>query len=195
MKRRDVLKYTALATGTILSAPLISGILTGCRSEVEAINPYQPIFFKKQEFGFVKQLVDIILPKTDSSSAPEVGVQNILDTMIGSVYEPADQLKWQENFLALLLKLNSDPEDLTFKNVSQNITLENIENLRTQEYENEAPVKAAIKDLRQQTIAKLKVFAPLRLCQKITLQSFHSSIKPPKRHPSQFLLPVCKRRV
>ncbi len=153
MKRRDVLKYTALATGTILSAPLISGILTGCRSEVAIIDPYEPIFFKEQEFGILKQLIDVILPKTDSPSASEVGVQNIIDTMVGSVYEPEDQLKWQENFLALLTKLNNDPEDLAYKNVSKNVTLENIEKLRVEEYENEAPVKAAIENLRQQTIA------------------------------------------
>ncbi len=153
MKRRDVLKYTAIATGTILSAPLISGILTGCRSEVAEIDPYQPIFFKEQEFGIIKQLIDVILPKTDSPSASEVGVQNILDTMIGSVYEAADQQKWQANFSALLTKLNNDPEDETFKNVPKNITLKNIEKLRLEEYENEIPVKAAIEDLRQQTIA------------------------------------------
>jgi len=153
MKRRDVLKYTAMATGGILSVPLISSILTGCRSEVAEIDPYQPIFFKEHEFNIIKQFVDIILPKTDSPSASEVGVQNIIDTMVGSTYELEDQTKWRENFQALLTKLNNDPEDLEFKNVLKNMTLENIEKLRSEEYENETSVKAAIADLRQQTIA------------------------------------------
>jgi len=153
MKRRDVLKYTALATGTILSAPLISGILTGCRSEVAVIDPYKPIFFNEHEFSIIKEIIDIILPKTDSPSASEVGVQNIIDTMIGSTFNKEDQIKWQENFRALLTKLNNDPADLEFKNVKKNLTLENIEKLRSEVYENETPIKAAIDDLRQQTIA------------------------------------------
>lgn len=153
MKRRDVLKYTALATGTLLSAPLISSILTGCRSDVAVVDPYQPIFFKEHEFSIIEGIIDIILPKTDSPSASEVGVQNIIDTMIGSTYKEEDQKTWQDNFQALLTKLNDDPEDLEFKNVKKNLTLENIEKLRTEVYENEVPIKAAIADLRQQTIA------------------------------------------
>ena len=153
MKRRDVLKYTALATGTILSAPLIAGILTGCRSEVAVVDPYKPIFFNEQEFSIIEQIIDIILPKTDSPSASEVGVQNIMDTMIGSTYNSEDQIKWKNNFLALLAKLNNNPEDLEFKNVKKNVTLENFEKLRTEVYETEIPVKAAIADLRQHTIA------------------------------------------
>jgi len=73
--------------------------------------------------------------------------------MVGSTYELEDQTKWRENFQALLTKLNNDPEDLEFKNVLKNMTLENIEKLRSEEYENETSVKAAIADLRQQTIA------------------------------------------
>lgn len=153
MKRRDILKYTVVATGTLLTAPLISSILTGCRSEVAVVDPYVPIFFKEQEFAFIQQIVDIILPKTDSPSASEVGVQNIIDTMIGSTYSLEDQEKWKINFQALLTKLNEDPEDLEFKNVSKNLSLENLEKLRAEVYENEEPVKAAINDLRQQTIA------------------------------------------
>ena len=73
--------------------------------------------------------------------------------MIGSTYSLEDQEKWKINFQALLTKLNEDPEDLEFKNVSKNLSLENLEKLRAEVYENEEPVKAAINDLRQQTIA------------------------------------------
>ena len=73
MKRRDLLKYTALATGAAVSAPLASVLLSGCKPDIVANDlDYELKFFDEEQLALVRQLVDVILPKTASPSASEV---------------------------------------------------------------------------------------------------------------------------
>lgn len=107
MKRRDILKYTAMATGAVLSAPLILS-LNGCRSELK-VN-YIPTFFDLEELAAMGKLVDIILPKTDSPAATEVGVHQTIDSMVANVYTAEEQKDYREGFDALKKYLSTAPD-------------------------------------------------------------------------------------
>ena len=102
MKRREILRYTAFATGAAISAPLLSSLLVGCQSEVATNSTAEGLaFFNSAEFELVKKIADIILPKTDSPSATEVGVPNMIDHMVGNVYSKKEQTDYKTDFTAL----------------------------------------------------------------------------------------------
>ena len=113
MDRRTVLRYTALLTGASVGIPLASTLLTSCMQEVadkESGDDLQ--FFSAEGFQRLQALIDTILPKSDSPSATDVGVDRIIDTMVGVVYTKEQKESYQKGFDALsaFLKDQSDVE-------------------------------------------------------------------------------------
>ena len=76
MERRQLLRYTAYFTGAAVGAPLMSTLLSGCKTDTMAEAVDQLSFFSGEEFSLVKKVIDTIIPKTDSPSATDVGVHN-----------------------------------------------------------------------------------------------------------------------
>lgn len=152
MKRRAILKYTALATGAALATPLMTTLLSGCQTDaVETNSGYQPQFFNKDEFGILKKLVDLILPKTDSPAASEVGVQNIIDTMVGTVYQKEEKISYQKGFKDLLAYLNGGQSDI--KNLGDKLSLDALQKINDSTDEKLKAVKDSFLHLKQQTVA------------------------------------------
>ena len=81
MDRRTALKNASLILGYSLSVPAVVGILNGCKPEPKPPG-WSPAFFNKADQPVVKAFVDIIIPKTDSPAASEVGVVEFLDDML-----------------------------------------------------------------------------------------------------------------
>ena len=145
MKRRAILKYTALATGAAISAPLFSSLLVGCKSEITETGATDQLqFFNQEEFALVKELVDLILPKTDSPSASEVGVHQMIDRMVGTVYLEEDQASYRKGFEALAKYLKGK----NFQQLAADKKLPLLQNPEGSEI-----TQKAILDLRQQTVA------------------------------------------
>ncbi len=102
MTRREILKYTAFLTGAAVSTPITGAFLAGCASESEGVDqPATLYFFKEAEYKWVQQLVDIILPKTDSPAASEVGVPQMIDAVVGTVYNNEDRQEYRKAFESL----------------------------------------------------------------------------------------------
>jgi len=102
MNRREAIQKATLALGFAISAPALTGILNGCKSAPE-IN-YQPVFFTKEQAGLIAELSEILLPKTDTPGAKEVGVPSFIDTMLKEVYSKEDQ----DNFLKAMADFDAD---------------------------------------------------------------------------------------
>lgn len=100
--RREALRKTALLMGAAVSASAMAGILNGCKTTPD-LN-YKPVFFTEDQARLVSELSDIILPKTDTPGAKEVGVPNFIDKMLNECYKKEDQ----ERFLAGLTAFDED---------------------------------------------------------------------------------------
>ncbi len=108
MNRREILKYTAMMTGVVVSGPLLSSILAGCSAQKETLTDFQPQFFSNEDFQLVRSLVDTILPQTDSPSASAVGVDQTIDTIVGQVYSKEEQEVYAKRFSSFVSYLKDE---------------------------------------------------------------------------------------
>jgi hypothetical protein len=150
MDRRQVLKYTAVLTGTAICAPLTSVMLSGCSKQLkETSPPTSAVFFSSEDFNLITQIMDVILPKTESPSASEVKVNYVLDNMFDQVYKSDYQQKFMLNFAQLKSFLDSSNFDSLNAKERETLflSLEALaENQRNSAY-------WAYIDLKQQTVA------------------------------------------
>ncbi len=150
MQRREVIKLVTLATGAAISAPLMSSLLTGCKKPAEEVGKdYALTYFNGNEFQHVKTIADIILPKTDSPSATDVGVHKIIDIMVGTVYRPHEKENYTKRFSSLMKYLN-DSEFLKADLSEQEAILNQ---LITSSEDKDKMAQGAFLELKQQTIA------------------------------------------
>jgi DNA replication initiation complex subunit (GINS family) len=89
MDRRIALKNMGLALGYTVAMPTLISIVQSCKNEKEL--EWTPDFFSKEEGHVLTQLVDIILPKTDTPSASEVQVNLFIDRFADQVMEKQQQ--------------------------------------------------------------------------------------------------------
>ena len=96
MDRREALKNLGVSLGYAVATPTLLGIVQSCKTE--NVSKWTPDFFTKEEGVIITQLVDIILPKTDTPSASEVQVEVFIDRF-------ADQVlfKEQRDFLKMTM--------------------------------------------------------------------------------------------
>jgi gluconate 2-dehydrogenase gamma chain len=89
MDRREALKRTAWIMGGVISAPAISGVLKGCTAKPSI--DWKPEFLTKEQGAIVTQVAEIIIPKTDTPGAKEVGVPSFIDQILKNCYSKEDQ--------------------------------------------------------------------------------------------------------
>ena len=94
MDRRKALKNMGLAMGYAVATPTLISIMQSCASE--PVLEWTPDFFSKDQGAVLTNLVDIILPKTDTPSASEVQVNIFIDRFINEVAD-----KEQQNFVKM----------------------------------------------------------------------------------------------
>lgn len=107
MNRREILRYTAVATGAALSAPFATAFLTGCRAE-PAVEPYLPEFFSQEEYDFILRFADIIIPRTDTPGASDVGVPQTIDKMVAVVFNAETQEEARMGLQLLRARIDQD---------------------------------------------------------------------------------------
>lgn len=142
MKRRELIKLVTMATGAALAVPLSSSLLTACQ-KVEAVkdSDYQLQYFNEKDFSSLIEMLDVILPKTDSPSAVEVGVHQIIDTMVAQVYTNDEKNEFTEKFAALNDYAASGMNTDSFKN------------LLSSKEEGNQEAKSGLIGLKQQAVA------------------------------------------
>ncbi|HYC84707.1 MAG TPA: gluconate 2-dehydrogenase subunit 3 family protein, partial [Chryseosolibacter sp.] len=89
MDRRSAIKRTALALGFAISAPAIAGVLKGCEARPEL--GYSPGFFTDDQARLIGELSEIILPRTSTPGAKDVGVPGFIDSLLKAAYPKAEQ--------------------------------------------------------------------------------------------------------
>ena len=102
MDRREAIKRTVLTLGFAISAPAIMGVLKGCKPAPELT--YSPEFFTADQATLISELSEIILPKTSTPGAKDVGVPGFIDSMLKNIYSKEEQ----EKFIKGLTEFDED---------------------------------------------------------------------------------------
>jgi len=142
MDRREILKYTTYLTGAAIAAPLASSILSGCKTEPSDVVNKAVSFFSEDDMGLLQQIIDVIIPRTDSPSASDVGVHQTIEHMVSTVYPKEDKEAYRKAMSDLFVNLRSG--------VDINDMVASIEDSST---ETAKDVKDAYNQLKNQTIA------------------------------------------
>ena len=90
MERRSALKNIGMVFGYAVATPTLFGVLQGCKEKM----PYAtwiPSYFDKDKGYALAQMVDVILPKTDTPSATEVNVHVFIDEFAEKVLPEEQQ--------------------------------------------------------------------------------------------------------
>ena len=106
MNRRDLLKKGVYGlAGVSLSSTLIS-TLQSCTS----IEKYSPLYFSKTEFSLLSNIVDFLIPKTETPGALEMKVPQFIDIIISETYNIESKNNFSKKLKLLI-------EDLKTKNI------------------------------------------------------------------------------
>ncbi len=90
MKRRSALKNMGMAFGYAAATPTLLSVLQSCNDKAPYAE-WTPTFFDKDKGYALAQMVDVILPKTDTPSATEVNVHLFIDQFAKEVLPPEQQ--------------------------------------------------------------------------------------------------------
>ncbi len=89
LTRRQALHRMGLALGGIATAPVLAGVLGGCRTPSgDAATSYAYQTLNENQQRTLAALVDQIIPATDTPGAAEVGVPQFIDKMLAEWYAP-----------------------------------------------------------------------------------------------------------
>ncbi|KAA3634423.1 MAG: gluconate 2-dehydrogenase subunit 3 family protein [Bacteroidetes bacterium] len=89
MDRRTILKTMTLSLGGMIATPVMLELLSSCTRQ-EPLS-WQPLFLDKESLPLITNLVDIILPASDTPGAIDVDVPQFLDLVLKEVATPEEQ--------------------------------------------------------------------------------------------------------
>ena len=99
MNRRDALKGLGLSLGYVVAAPTIVSMLQSCKTEAAS---WTPIFLSKEQGYVLKNLVDLILPKTEATpGALDVNVPEFIDLYVSKTATEEGKLKYKKGIDAI----------------------------------------------------------------------------------------------
>lgn len=102
MNRRKAIQNTSLVLGAAVGTPALLVLLNACKTKPRV--DWKPQFFTKEEASFISDLVDKILPRTDTPGALDVKVDVFLDKVFAEVYDK----KGQDSIRTDMAKFNAD---------------------------------------------------------------------------------------
>ena len=93
MNRRELIQRVAMLMGGAISAPAVLGVLNGCSPKPNGAS-WTPQFLSKEEGAVVDDVADLILPRTDTPGARDVGVPAFIDVILKDAYPAEDQARF-----------------------------------------------------------------------------------------------------
>ena len=109
MNRRDLLKNGVYGlAGVTLSSTLIS-TLQSCSS----IEKYSPLYFSKTEFSLLSNIVDFLIPKTETPGALDMKVPQFIDIIISETYNNESKNNFSNKLKLLIKDFKSNNIDLS----------------------------------------------------------------------------------
>jgi len=95
MKRRDILKQSALFAGAALSAGTIASLVSGCQTDSAGLQTAANLGLTTDQMSLVAEIVERIIPKTNTPGAKDAKVHEFIDRAIENTFteEEASQFK------------------------------------------------------------------------------------------------------
>ena len=133
MNRRDLLKKGVYGlAGVTLSSTLIS-TLQSCSS----IEKYSPLYFSKTEFSLLSNIVDFLIPKTETPGALEMKVPQFIDIIISETYNNESKNNLSNKLKLLIEDFKSNNIDLSDYNSMKSKFVNDFNNETHQEMYNQ----------------------------------------------------------
>ncbi len=92
MNRRELLQRVAWLMGGTISAPAVLAVLSGCSAKPSA--GWHPQFLSQEEGAIVDEVAELIMPRTATAGARDVGVPAFIDVILKDVYPSEDQARF-----------------------------------------------------------------------------------------------------
>lgn len=92
--RREAIRRVALLMGGAVSAPAILGVLAGCKAEPDAGVEFKPVFLTAAQAAVVAEVAEIMIPRTDTPGATDVGIAPFIDKMMKDTYSKDEQQRF-----------------------------------------------------------------------------------------------------
>ena len=133
MNRRDLLKKGVYGlAGVTLSSTLIS-TLQSCSS----IEKYNPVYFSKIEFSLLSNIVDFLIPKTETPGAVDMKVPQFIDIIISETYNDESKNNFSNKLKELIEDFKSNNIDLSDYNSMKSKFVNDFNNETHQEMYNQ----------------------------------------------------------
>jgi len=100
MKRRKIIKLSAF----VASGAIMGGLVSGCKTdtlEIE-IDGYSPSFLSGDQYTFIRDFADTLLPETDTPGASSVGLPQIYDSILNNIFTSDQKSKYAEKLNAMI---------------------------------------------------------------------------------------------
>ncbi len=108
MNRREALKGLGLTLGYTMAVPSVLGMLQSCTAEKASWNP---IFLNQNQGLVLADLIDLILPATESApGAKDVNVAEFIDLFVSKVFDSQQQDEFKAGMNGIMEELGVSVE-------------------------------------------------------------------------------------
>lgn len=95
MNRRQVLKNLGLGAGALIVGPSTLSLLQSCSSEPK--DGWKPVFLSVSNGYALAQILDVIIPTTDTPGAKELNIASFIDSYMDEVVSEEAQKNFKES--------------------------------------------------------------------------------------------------
>lgn len=107
MNRRELLQRVAVLMGGAISGPAVLAVLNGCSAKQSA-SAWKPVFLSEEQGALVADIAELIIPRTDTPGAKDVGVPEFIDKMLNDVYDKEAQDRFVSGLEAFQAQAQSE---------------------------------------------------------------------------------------
>lgn len=95
MNRREVLKNLGLGAGALIVGPSTLSLLQSCKNEPEY--DWQPVFLSASHGFALKEILDVIIPKSETPGANELNIAQFIDSYMDKVADLDRREKFRQS--------------------------------------------------------------------------------------------------